>query len=53
MVLAGPDIPKTLSVPALPGTILGLLLEIVNLQSKCELWLDPGWMFMLELGTLF
>jgi hypothetical protein len=29
MVLAVPDIPKTLQVSELPGTILGLLLEII------------------------
>jgi hypothetical protein len=53
MVLAIPDFPKTLSVPELPGTILGLLLEIVNPESKRDSSLDPGGIFMLELGTLF
>jgi hypothetical protein len=53
MVSAVFDIPKTLSLSELPRAILGLLLEIVNLQSKCDSCLDPGGMFMLELGTLF
>jgi hypothetical protein len=53
MVLALPDLSTALSLSELPGTVLGLLLEIVNLHREFDSSLDPGGMFMLELGTLF
>jgi hypothetical protein len=53
MVLAVSDLPTALSLSELPGTILGLLLEIVNLHREFDSSLDPRRTFMLELWTLF